>query len=52
MLVKALGNKDVSPRIFAPWLYVGVNDKEISEPTPEEDIRMKSLQAILDSKDG
>ena len=46
------GNKNAHPRMIAPWLYVGEKKKEITEPTPEEDIKVKSLQAILDKKNG
>ena len=50
MIAKALGGKDSQPRDYAPWLYP--DEVEIEEPSPEEDLRLKSLQQIVDLNSG
>ena len=53
LIAKVLGGKELHPRTFAPWMYKDSDtEKVIEEPTPEEDIRMKSLQQIVDLKHG
>ena len=55
MLGSFLSGKHYPHQQIAPWLYnhplTGEKTKEIPDPTPDEDLVLKSLQAIVDEND-